>query len=335
MEQIYCTLFDSNYLDKGIVLYKSMCEHLGDFKLYVFAFNDKCCEILNNENFSNMTVIPLSQFETPELLKVKAERSSAEYCWTCTPWTIKHVLEKYNENCCTYIDADMMFFSSPQYIFDDMKQKNCSTLIIPHRFDPNDKKAMKHEKLVGKYCVEFNTFFNDDNGSAALDWWAQSCLDWCFYTPDITNGRYGDQKYLEEFEQRFDGVYVCDEYGVGIAPWNTKQLKLSEKSNGKNYIEVLRTGKQYPIVICHFASITFLSEHLVNVGSGIKDSKLRDLLYGTYMKAIREERKYLKEKYGLGLYIRRKVTNNKLRAFYQRYMASLYHLRNIHDIYRI
>ena len=85
MDQIYCTLFDSNYLDKGLVLYDSMCEQLGDFRLYVFAFDDRCYDLLKKENLRNMIVVSLQEFETEELLKVKKERTAAEYCWTCSP----------------------------------------------------------------------------------------------------------------------------------------------------------------------------------------------------------------------------------------------------------
>ena len=46
---IYCTLFDSNYLDKGLVLYHSLCACEPDFRLYVFAFDERCREVLEAE----------------------------------------------------------------------------------------------------------------------------------------------------------------------------------------------------------------------------------------------------------------------------------------------
>ena len=96
MDLIFCTIFDSNYLDKGIVLYNSMVSSMPSFRLYVFAFDKECEEILRSENLKNMIVVGLEEFESEELLKVKAERTKAEYCWTCSSWSIKHVIEKYN-----------------------------------------------------------------------------------------------------------------------------------------------------------------------------------------------------------------------------------------------
>ena len=63
-----------------------------------------------------------SEIEDEALLKLKEERSKAEYCWTCTPVTIEYVLKHFKEPSCTYIDADLYFFADPQVLFDEMEQ---------------------------------------------------------------------------------------------------------------------------------------------------------------------------------------------------------------------
>lgn len=327
----YCTLFDSNYLDKGLVLYRSLERCETAFHLYVFAFDEMCLKILEAEALPHLTVIPLTAFETPELQAVKKERTAAEYCWTCTPWIIKYVLDRFHVENCTYVDADMMFFSSPGKIFADMRQKNCSVLITPHRFGPTEQ-GRKTAAHVGTYCVEFNTFWNDDAGRKALEWWANRCLEWCFYAPAGTSEWYGDQKYLDVFPKQFSGVYICEDYGAGIAPWNADQLKMIA---GTDHIQVLATGKTYQVVFCHFASIMHLTRRLVNVNSGVKDPVLHAFLYDTYMEAIRCERKYLEKRYHLDLYSRRRVTRNPFYGFYQRFISPLYHLRRLSDLYFI
>lgn len=330
---IYCTLFDSNYLDKGLVLYHSLCACEPEFRLYVFAFDDRSLELLRAEHLEHMVVISLAEFETPELLKVKEERTRAEYCWTCTPWIIRYVLERFREPMCTYIDADMMFYSSPQYVFDDMRAKNCSVLIVPHRLDQNDARAKRQERHVGTYCVEFNTFYNDEQGRAVLNWWADSCLNWCFYTPEVDAPAYGDQKYLNEFPKRFSGVYICEEWGMGMAGWNADRLRLKEKE--PITVESVETGKSYPAVFFHFAGIMFLTEGLVNINSGIKEPALHKALCDPYMEQIRRMRIYLLETYGLNLHTRRVSTKKRFYAFYQRYISPWRHLRRFSDIYRI
>lgn len=328
---VYCTLFDSNYLDKGLALWESLCAYEQGFKLYIFAFDDRCADILEQESLRGVTVVRLEEFETQELLMVKKKRSSAEYCWTCTPWIIKHVLEQFREPICTYIDADMMFFSSASYVFENMKSLGCSTVIVPHRLPANKKNQEEH---VGAYCVEFNTFVNDAAGRAVLDWWAEACLEWCYYTPrGSVETRYGDQKYLEEFPKRFSSVYICEDAGVGIAPWNAAQLRLARDCS--NQVEVMATGEKFPIVICHFAGITHLTRKIVNVASGIKDRELHRVLYDVYMETIKRYRKYLLDKYNLELYVRRKVTNNPLLGLFQRFIQPILHIRQANDIYRL
>src|SRR5438270_8539147 len=105
----FCTLFDSNYLSRGLLLYKSLLKNASDFHLYILAFDDASYNYLRLANFSNATIISLQEFEDEKLLSIKESRSKAEYCWTCTPSLILFCLKYFNLNACTYIDADMLF----------------------------------------------------------------------------------------------------------------------------------------------------------------------------------------------------------------------------------
>lgn len=336
MDHIYCTLFDSNYLDKGLVLYDSMCQVLPNFKLYVFAFDDLCYNVLSQEKKRNLIVIPLREFETPELLKVKAERTKAEYCWTCSPWIIKHVLENYHENICTYIDADMMFFSSPQTIFDEMREQNCSTIIVPHRFKTAKEEKKAHDR-VGSYCVEFNTFLNNEQGLEILNWWAERCLEWCFYVVPGTAEWYGDQKYLNAFPELFDGVYICNHYGVGLAPWNIRLVEYVQNSGTVcPHIKVKSTDEVFPLVIYHYENVSFLSNHILHASSRTSSKDLRANIYDVYIDRIIKKRKNLKEKYHLVLQKKRRiVTKNPIIKIYQKYISPFRRVRHLSDLYWI
>lgn len=127
-------------------------------------------------------------------------------------------------------------------------------VIVPHRLNRKKAHDRRVERHVGTYCVEFNTFVNDARGRAVLDWWAEQCLNWCFYTPDVDAPAYGDQKYLNEFPKRFPGVFVCEDWGVGMAPWNADRLKLAEAKPLRVYST--ETAQTYP-------AIFFLCRNLV------------------------------------------------------------------------
>lgn len=234
----FCTFFDSYYMLKGLALYKSL-EHVSvDFHLYVMALDEECYDKLKKLGLNNMTVELFRDIETPELLAVKPTRSRGEYCWTCGPTIIYHFLKKYNLESVTYLDSDLMFLSDPKIIEEEVG--NASVAITEQGL--GDKEA----KLYGKYCVQYLTFKNDEDGLGALSWWKDACIDWCFQK--LEDGRYGDQKYLDEFPLRWNNVYVIKNLGVGIAPWNMHRYKYEDDNL------VYKTGK-YPFVFFHMHGV--------------------------------------------------------------------------------
>ena len=128
----YCTLFDSNYLTRGLAMYESLKSHSNNFHLYIFSFDDKSYDLLKKLNLESITVISLNEFEDDELLKIKGGRTAREYCWTCTPSIIKHCIKNYNLDNCTYLDADLYFFSDPTILIEEMGTK--SVLITEHKY---------------------------------------------------------------------------------------------------------------------------------------------------------------------------------------------------------
>lgn len=298
---VFCTLFDSGYVDKGLVLYKSLCKNAKNFRLYVFAFDEKCYEIMSEYADESLTVVSLADFESEDLLKAKQNRNAREYCWTCSSHTIKYVLEHYKEPHCTYIDADMYFYKDPGCLLQEIEESRCDVSIIRHGFIPN-KENMRHINMSGEYCVEFNTFYNTDNGWKVLDWWCGQCLECC---PDKADGiRLGDQKYLEQFQKLFTGVHVLQNKGAGVAPWNIARFELYG-DGVDDHIELReKTTKEiFPLIFYHFQKIRYLSEKSADINVYIyphkASKKIRNRIYLPYMYKISKERQELAEKYNL------------------------------------
>src|SRR5688500_636594 len=128
----YCTLFDSYYLSRGLAMYRSLSKHCPDFHFYIFAFDKTSDTILRQLALRNVTVISLDEFEDERLLAVKSDRSKGEYCWTCTSSTIYYCITQFNLEHCTYIDADLYFFSNPNVLVDEMGDN--AVLITEHRY---------------------------------------------------------------------------------------------------------------------------------------------------------------------------------------------------------
>lgn len=335
----FCTLFDSYYLDKGIALYQSLEKVSNDFQLYIFCFDDRSHEILKDMKLERATILHHSDIEkeTEKLLELKKERSKAEYCWTCTPVIIEYVLKHYPVESCTYIDADLYFFSNPQILFDEIKEANANIVITEHRFSdsPKDRRYLRRS---GKYCVEFNYFDQSENAKKALDWWKEKCFEWCYhlYEPD----RMGDQKYLEKFPGLFKGVHELQHLGGGTAPWNLAQYDLVSGSNTQSANDSMRvilkekkSGKEFPLVFYHFQNIRYLSDKKANINSCTHSKPLKRAIYLPYLSNIEQVRKELIPQ-GVDFSVKKSYSSNPLIAFIQRNILQ-YKIRSFSDIYNL
>jgi hypothetical protein len=282
----FCTLFDSNYFLRGMAMYQSLLRTCPDFHLYIFAFDDKAYHALKKFDLKKITLISLEEFEDPQLLAVKSSRNIAEYCWTCTSSTILYCIKKYKLDHCTYIDADLYFFNNPQVLVNEMGNKD--VLITEHRYSQETKET----ELAGKYCVQFITFKNTEKGMRVLQWWRNACIDWC-YARDV-DGKFGDQKYLDDWTTRFEGVHVLQNIGGGLAPWNVQQYVVS-KENNSLFVTEEKTEIHVPVVFYHFHYLKFYKMNVADLGVYKYSKVVLELIYRPYIKAIEEAHKSLQK----------------------------------------
>jgi len=221
----FCTLFDANYLPRGLVLYRTLFEHTrGDVRLRVLCMDRRTRDVLDRLALPGLETIGIDELERADagLLSIKGERTPVEYCWTSTPALCLFALDREPAlDAITYLDADLMFFHDPAEAFDEIG--DASVAIVPHRYAPRWQRS---EATYGIYNVEWVTFRNDDRGRRAVGWWRERCLEWCHRR--VENGKFGDQKYLDDWPQRFESVHVVRHPGVGLAPWNVENHAIEE-----------------------------------------------------------------------------------------------------------
>ncbi|WP_207424487.1 glycosyl transferase [Desertivirga brevis] len=238
----FCTLFNSVYLSRGLALYNSLNEHCNRFHLYIIAFDDDCYNTLCKLRLDKATIIPLRNFEDKDLLTVKPTRTAGEYCWTSTSSAILYCINNFNLNHCTYLDADLLFFEDPRVLLAEMGTN--SVLITEHRFTPEHDQSKN-----GKYCVQFVSFRSTPEGLRVLNWWRDACLEWCYNR--VEDGKFGDQKYLDCWREKFEGVHELQHLGGGVAPWNVQQYEFSEVGE-KIYGNEIKTGSVFQLIFYHF-----------------------------------------------------------------------------------
>lgn len=272
----FCTLFDSHYLSRGLAMHRSLKQHCPDFHLYIFPFDDASFDMLAQLKLEDVTLVRMSEFETEDLLRIKPSRTRGEYCWTCTPSIILHCINTFHLPDCTYVDADLFFYSNPKVLLDELG--NNSVLITEHRYTP----AYDQSESSGIYCVQFITFRNDKNGITALTWWRDRCLEWCYNR--LEDGKFGDQKYLDDWTARFEGVHVLKHPGGGVAPWNVQQYDL--RCNDGSYRIANKDEIAVPLVFYHFHWVRFLGNQRVDLGHYDLDFPCVETLYRQYLQSV-------------------------------------------------
>jgi hypothetical protein len=220
--------------------------------MWILCLDADCYKALSGMHLQNVTLIPLDDLENcdEELFRSKSNRSIVEYYFTCTPALPLYVLDKNLDiDHITYLDADLFFFSDPSPIFREMADN--SIAIMPHRFSP----ANKHKGAVGLYNVGWLTFRRSPAGLTGLHWWRERCIEWCY--DRVEEGRYADQKYLDEFPRLFQEVAIITHKGANLAPWNLS-----------NYIIRLVENRVWvddqPLIFYHYHGLKRLSRWVWN-----------------------------------------------------------------------
>lgn len=275
----FCTLFNSAYLSRGMVLYHSLEKTCAEFHLFVFAFDDKCEAYLKKLQLPHLTVIGLKEFEDPELLRIKPTRSAGEYCWTSTASTILYAIEKFELEHCTYLDSDMEFYHDPHLLLDEVKDKD--VLITDHWYSSHYDQSADS----GRFCVQFVFFRNTPNGMKVLRDWRADCIEWCY--DRVEDGKFGDQKYLDTWQTKYERVHVLQNRGGGVAPWNLQQYHL-ETVNGKLMVRHQSESVARPLVFFHFHGLKFFNDDIVGITTVIYDieQEWKDLVFFPYVRRL-------------------------------------------------
>jgi hypothetical protein len=283
----FCTYFDSNYLIRGLTLYRSLIRHVAPFRLWVLCFDDLTYEVLQKLALPEVVPISLRNFEEgdEQLLKAKSNRSRVEYYFTCTPSLPLYILRNCPEvDVVTYLDADLFFFSDPSPIYEELGDD--SILVVGHRFPPH----LKDHERFGIYNVGLLSFRRDNNGLKCLNWWRERCIEWCYDREE--DGRFADQKYLDDWPVRFQRVVVLQHKGAGLAPWNWMSYRIRVQ-NGHTTID------GHPLIFYHFHNLKILNRwlcdpRLSNYRYSPMPMVLRRWLYVPYMRSQRETWRWIR-----------------------------------------
>ena len=277
LDRHFCTLFDSNYLLKGVVMLDTLRRHCPSATVHVLCMDDATYEILGSLGMEGVERLRLPEIEDEELLRVKPGRSVAEYCWTLSAALCWYLLQHRPAiECLTYLDADLMFFSDVEPLFQEIGA--ASIAITEHRFVPR----LRHLEAYGRFNVQWVGFRRTSPGLACLRTWRAQCIDWCFAR--LEDGRLGDQKYLDDWPATYAGdVHIVQHCGVGVAPWNFANHHY-RVSGGQILVD------DRPLIFYHFHQFQILSggryDRMSSVYAG--DATIPEVIYRRYEQSIED-----------------------------------------------
>lgn len=271
----YCTLFDSHYLARGLLMAQSL-RSVSEAHVYVLCMDQPSFVFLSAAQWPGITPISLQDFEDDALQRAKTGRSKSEYCWTCTPALILHCLDRFALAECTYVDADLYFYRDPSVLHNRMG--GAKILITPHRYASYcDRTA-----IAGIFCVQYMTFNGAVDGRTALTWWRDRCLEWCYAKAE--EGKFGDQKYLDDWPKRFSGVHVEETADVGVAPWNIADYQCDSASGPAG---LRHAASAVNPVFYHFHGLKLWRSGHVDFGTNYRiPSGIADSFYGPYIRQL-------------------------------------------------
>jgi hypothetical protein len=262
---------------------------MNDFHIYIFAFDELCFKILVTLYLENATIIPLNMLENDDLLEAKKTRTWAEYCWTCASSAIEYVLLNFNVPSCTYIDADLFFFRSPSILFEELNNGE-SVLITEHRYSKIS--SFYEKKRAGRFCVQFITFTNNQESRIVLGEWKNQCIKWCYNRYE--DGKFGDQKYLDEWPIKYKNIQILDHLGGGVAPWNVGQYEIFVDNNIPFGIDK-KTKRKFELIFFHFHFVRFLENGYIDLGWNYISRPILKIIYYPYILKLVETEKILSE----------------------------------------
>lgn len=171
-----------------------------------------------------------------QVIRYETDGEDVETMWRLGPQRIRTEMQRAQSDV-TYVDADYYFFGPIDEYYHEVG--DAPAAIIPHASTTRAEASAlgygtgknyfigtlheAHAGLYGTYNVGMVYFDNTVQGREILDWWVDRCAEWCHAR--VEDGKYGDQKYLDEFPAM--GAKVITNPGVGMGPWSSKALKMT------------------------------------------------------------------------------------------------------------
>lgn len=284
-------VFDFNFVTHALTLYKSCMFENPKSQFIAYCLDNEAADLLSSFVSDTFKVLKPSDFLTTQDVELKKNRSHAGFVWTVRTLAMLHLLKTNNEfDWIASFDCDMMFFESPEKIFEKVSP-GFHACLTPHGYSKNFE---QYENTAGTFNAGFSAFRKSADGLKILQHWTDLCVEWCDSYVDATNDRFGDQKYLDLIYKSYGAMIYRDLLPqVNLAPWNLANYETKMSQKGEISISEQR------LILYHFQGMKFYTNNKIDLYPDFKVLKLNpkvvEGIYMPYIKSLNESLRTLKK----------------------------------------
>ena len=156
-------------------------------------------------------------------------------------------------------------------------------------------------------------YFDDSRESLeVLTWWRERCLEWCYNRHE--DGKFGDQKYLDDWTTRFPCVHELKHLGGGLAPWNIQRFsfrrdnkilkgftRITKGLEGNTQYAIHNTqnteGGDFEAVFFHYHGVKLYqdSNYILAPKMYVLKPNVKTLFYVPYLQKLKEAGEKVKQ----------------------------------------
>jgi SAM-dependent methyltransferase len=286
----YC---DSAYLPRLKALYASMVRHCGPFDLHVLAWDDGVADWCAANNVESESIDGfLGERKDLQIENLPGpRRTRVEHMWTVGPAWINRTMNETGKPV-TYVDADVMFFSSPEPVFAEIGGARAA--LVPHGFAEASRGLPGPTRQTHEVFGRFNVGIVYIARRVSADVWAEECRCWCYdrleqapHDPPpvdlpFDGILYGDQKYFDAWPG-IGAAHVVQHPGACAGPWQIHTRALDVRDG------VIHFGNR-PLVSYHFSGYRegpHGQEQLTRPEYALNERQA-ELIYTPYVRALKE-----------------------------------------------
>src|SRR5690606_26075348 len=168
MRTAICTISTQSHLSKSLTLFDSIKQYS----------DTNCCCLVSDmviiEKINGIQFHILDTLNDDKAQKIKRKYKGDKLRWALKSIYVKYLLENGFDQV-IYVDNDIYFFNSPQFLFDKLNSSNF--ILTPHFYPSNPMQSqnwLEANFRVGLFNAGF--FGANQNAKPILEWWANCCL---------------------------------------------------------------------------------------------------------------------------------------------------------------